>query len=71
MSIMEILRSFKGDWIDVGFIKIAVFAAALLFAKLWEPILSLDWYWYLIISVAAVIRPVITSYKWIRLAVSK
>lgn len=71
MSIMEKLRSFKADWIDFGFIKIAVFAAALLFAKLWEPILSLDWFWYLIISVAAVIRPVITSYKWIRLAVSK
>ncbi len=71
MSIIEKLTSFKADWIDVGFIKIAVFAAALLFAKLWEPILSLDWYWYLIISVAAVIRPFITCYKWIRLAVSK
>lgn len=71
MSIMEQLRSFKADWIDVGFVKIAVFSAALLFAKLWEPILSLDWYWYLTISVAAVIKPVITSYKWIRLVGSK
>jgi hypothetical protein len=71
MSILGKLRSFKADWIDVGFLKIAVFAAALLFAKLWKPILSLDWYWYLIILVAALIRPVITSYKWIRLAVSK
>lgn len=71
MSIIEKLTSFKADWIDVGFIKIAVFAATLLLSKLWEPILSLDWYWYLIISVAAVIRPFITSYKWVRLAVSK
>jgi hypothetical protein len=67
MKIMEKLRSFKTDWLDVGLIKIAVFAAALLVAKSWEPILSLDWYWYLIISVTAAIRPVITSYKWIRL----
>ncbi|MDO9340670.1 MAG: hypothetical protein Q7T72_09130 [Bacteroidales bacterium] len=71
MSIIEKLRNFKAGWIDVGFIKLAVFAAALLFAKLWESILNLDWYWYLIISVAALIRPVITSYKWIRLAASK
>ena len=71
MGIMGKLQSFKADWIDVGFLKIAVFAAALLFAKLWESILNLDWYWYLIISVAALIRPVITSYKWIRLTVSK
>ena len=71
MSIIEKLRNFKADWIDVGFIKIAVFAVALLFAKLLESILNLDWYWYLIISVVALIRPVITSYKWIRLAASK
>lgn len=71
MSIIEKLRNFKADWIDVGLIKIAVFVAALLFAKLWESILNLDWYWYLIISVAALISPVITSYKWIRLAASK
>ena len=71
MSILENSPSFKADWIDVGFIKVAVFAAALLLAKLWEPILSLDWYWYLIISVVAVLRPFITSYKWMRLTVGK
>lgn len=71
MSIIEKLASFKADWIDIGFIKIAVFAVALLVAKLWVPILSLDWYWYLIIAVAAAIRPFITSYKWIRIAVIK
>ena len=71
MSIMEKLQNFKADWIDVGLIKIAVFAAALLFAKLFESILSLHWYWYLIILVAALIRPVITTYKWIRPTASK
>ena len=71
MSIIKKVTSFKADWIDVGFIKIAVFAATLLFAKLWDPLLSFDWYWYLIISVVAVIKPVITWYKWIGSAVSK
>lgn len=65
MSIIEKLTSFKADWIDVGLIKIAVFAATLLLAKVWEPILSLEWYWYLIICVVTAIRPFITFYKWI------
>jgi len=66
MSIMEKLTSFEADWIDVAFIKIGVFAATLLFAKLWEPILSLEWYWYLLILVAVAIRLCVTYYKWIR-----
>jgi hypothetical protein len=44
MSIIENLTDFKADWVDVTLIKIAVFAATLLFAKLWQPILSLEWY---------------------------
>lgn len=31
---------------DIGITKLCVFAFALLIAKLWPPILSLDWYWY-------------------------
>ena len=71
MSIIEKLVDFKVDWVDVILIKIAVFAATLLFAKLWQPILSLEWYWYLIIWVATGIRPFNTFYKWIRSTANK
>ncbi len=36
----------KLTWLDIAMIKTAVFVFALLLAKLWEPILSLEWYWY-------------------------
>ena len=36
---------------DVAMLKIAVAAFALLIAKLWSPILSLEWYWYAIIFI--------------------
>jgi hypothetical protein len=68
MNAPQILRDFKADWIDLGLVKVAVFSAALLIAKFWEPILRLDWYWYLIISVAAAIRPFISAFRSIRLA---
>ena len=71
MSTIEKLSDFRADWIDVTLIKIAVFAATLLFAKLWQPVLSLEWYWYLIIWVAAAIRPFNTFYKWIRPTANK
>jgi hypothetical protein len=63
MSIIEKMTSFKAGWIDVGLIKIAVFAATLLVAKLWAPILSFEWYWYLIVCVATVTKPIITFFK--------
>ena len=71
MSTIEKLSDFRADWIDVTLIKIAVFAATLLFAKLWQPVLSLEWYWYLIIWVATAIRPFNTFYKWIRPTANK
>jgi hypothetical protein len=43
----------KMSVIDVQLIKLSVFAFTLLIAKLWEPILSLEWYWYAIIFVIA------------------
>jgi hypothetical protein len=45
------------DWIDVQMIKLSAFSFALLLAKLWEPILSLEWYWYGTILVLAAIKP--------------
>lgn len=48
----------KMDWLDVGLVKISVAAVVLLIAKLWPPILCLDWYWYAIIFVIAAVKPV-------------
>ena len=45
------------DWIDVAFVKLGVFSFALFIVKVWEPILSLEWYWYLIIYVILIARP--------------
>jgi len=44
-------------WEDVGLIKVSVMGFILMLAKLWEPLLSLDWYWYAIIYVLAAIKP--------------
>ena len=38
----------KLNCFDYSVVKICVFAAALLIAKFWPAILSLDWYWYAI-----------------------
>jgi hypothetical protein len=47
----------KCDWTDIGLLKISVAAAVLLIAKLWPPIMGLDWYWYAIVLVIAAIKP--------------
>jgi len=65
MGIINKLNNFKVDWIDVVLIKIGVFVATLLLIKLWNPILSFGWYWYLIIWVIVAIRPMKTYYKWL------
>lgn len=66
MSFEEKFTSFKADWIDIGLIKISVFTVALLYAKLWKPILNLNWYWYFIIWVVAAIRPMVKWFKWLK-----
>lgn len=38
-------------WVDLGLTKIAVAAFTLMVAKLWPPLLSLDWYWYALLFV--------------------
>lgn len=42
---------------DIGLIKLSIAAFVLMLAKLWAPLLSLEWYWYGIIFVLAVIKP--------------
>ena len=66
MTLMEKVSAYKADVYDIGCTKIAVFAATLLVAKLWDPILSLEWYWYVVVFAAAVIKPLITFFKWLK-----
>ncbi len=63
MTIINNLKKYKADWIDVALTKTAVFAATLFLAKLWNPVLSLDWYWYIIVCMIAAIKPMITFFK--------
>jgi hypothetical protein len=35
----------KLTWVDIGLTKWSVAAFVLMIAKLWPPLLSLDWYW--------------------------
>lgn len=65
MKILTILKSYKADWLDVGLIKIAVFAATLFLAKLWKPLLSLEWYWYLALWIITAIKPFVSAFKWL------
>ena len=50
--------NYKADYLDVLLAETSAMAFALLFAKLWSPLLSLDWYWYIIIGIAAAYKPV-------------
>ena len=47
----------KLSWIDMALTKIAIAAATLMLAKLWSPLLGLDWYWYGLIYILAVAKP--------------
>ncbi len=53
----------KTTWVDVSLIKISAAAFALMVAKLWEPLFSLDWYWYAIIFVITAIKPAYKAFK--------
>ncbi|MFH1439657.1 MAG: hypothetical protein ABIG89_03760 [Candidatus Woesearchaeota archaeon] len=53
----------KFDFWDIPLIKIATGAFVLMIAKLWAPLLSLDWYWYLVIAVIASIKPVSVMFR--------
>jgi len=47
----------KLTWIDIGLTKLSVAAFVLMIAKLWSPLLSLDWYWYALLFVVLAIIP--------------
>lgn len=48
---------------DISFVKLSTAAFILMVAKLWKPILGLEWYWYLIIAVLAAIKPCYNMFK--------
>ena len=51
------------SWVDIQFMKLSVAGSVLMIAKLWQPVLSLDWYWYAVIGVLAAIKP---TYKGLK-----
>tara|TARA_Y100000310_G_C20597204_1_gene771138 strand:- start:542 stop:853 length:312 start_codon:yes stop_codon:yes gene_type:complete len=50
-------------WCDISMIKLSSAAFALMIAKLWTPLLALEWHWYLIIAILASIKPMIKMFK--------
>jgi hypothetical protein len=51
------------DWLDIGLVKVSVFFFTLMLAKLWAPLLSLEWYWYALVFVLAGIKPIYDVFK--------
>ncbi|MFC1663847.1 hypothetical protein ACFL0A_01855 [Patescibacteria group bacterium] len=45
------------NWTDVSLVKLSVAGFILMIAKLWEPLLSLSWYWYAVIGLLAALKP--------------
>ena len=63
MNFFNNLMKYKADVFDIAFTKIAVFAGALFIAKVWDTVLGLDWYWYLLIFIIASIKPMVNFFK--------
>ena len=57
------LWKFQFPFIDVRLSLISGIGIGLFVAKICEPILYLDWYWYLLIVLLAVIKPTVTFFK--------
>ena len=58
----KIFLEYKAGYKEIALIKTSAFTFALLFAKLWSPVLSLDWYWYFIIMILAAYKPVRSAF---------
>lgn len=54
---------FQFPLIDLRLSTLAGVGAGLFIAKIWAPILHLDWYWYILIVLLASIKPVATFCK--------
>jgi len=47
----------KMHWYDISLVKLSVLFFTLMLAKLWPGILSLDWYYYLVLFILFLIIP--------------
>jgi hypothetical protein len=50
-------------WYDIAFVKWSVAAFVLMIAKLWDGVLYLAWYWYLVLGVVFMITPIIKMFR--------
>lgn len=66
MRLFESIKTYKADITDIAFTKIAVFAGALFIAKIWNRILGLDWYWYLLICIITAIKPMMNFFRAVK-----
>jgi hypothetical protein len=57
------LKIKKCDLIDMKLIQLSSAAFVLMIAKIWRPLLNLDWYWYGVIFVLAMIKPIYKMLK--------
>lgn len=57
------LKIKKCDLIDMKLIQLSSAALVLMIAKIWKPLLNLDWYWYGVIFVLAIIKPIYKMLK--------
>ena len=62
-SLLFRVWKFTFSYIDIRLTGLVGLAFGLMIAKLWTPILYLDWYWYLVIALLAAIKPIITFWK--------
>ncbi len=63
MSLFRRMWGFTFPLIDVRLMGLAGIFFGLMLAKLWAPILGLDWYWYLTIALLLSIKFIITFFK--------
>ena len=65
MGLLNLINSGKKKFtvIDVASDEIAMFALALLLAKYWVAATSLAWYWYMLVFVVFLIKPMVAMFK--------
>ena len=52
----------KLNWYDISLIKLSSIAFVLLLAKYWPVLVSFEWYWYMLLFIAAAIPPMMKFY---------
>ncbi|MBN2102117.1 MAG: hypothetical protein JW716_04570 [Candidatus Aenigmarchaeota archaeon] len=60
---MDEFKAVKKNWKDIALVKLCVFFFALMVAKLWNPVLSLEWYWYGLLFVIFAIKPLYSIFS--------